>query len=66
MKPEIFTIDVNDPIKNAAKMMNTIGISCLLVVSEGLAVGIITERDIMKSLMFNIVNLPETPMRARN
>jgi signal transduction histidine kinase len=63
LKQEIFTIESNDPIKNAAKVMNNLGISCLIVTSEGLAVGIITERDIMKSIMFDIANIHELPVK---
>lgn len=62
LKSEIYTIDSNDSIINAAKTMNNLGISCLLVTCEGLAVGIITERDIMKSIMFDIPNIHERPV----
>jgi predicted transcriptional regulator len=57
LRPEVFTIESNDSIKNAAKVMNNLGISCLIVITDGLPVGIITERDIMKSIMFSIANL---------
>lgn len=63
LKPDIYTIDSEDPIKIAANMMNSFGISSLVVTSEGMAVGIITERDIMKSLMFSIPNLPELQVK---
>ncbi len=63
LRPEVFTIESNDPIKNAAKVMNNLGISCLIVIMDGLPVGIITERDIMKSIMFNIPNLQELPVK---
>ena len=33
------------------------------MITDGLLVGIITERDIMKSIMFNISNLQELPVK---
>lgn len=60
---EIYTIDAEDPIKNAANIMNNLGISCLIVTTNGLAVGIITERDFMKTIMFNIENIHDLPVK---
>ncbi|MBW1839937.1 MAG: CBS domain-containing protein [Deltaproteobacteria bacterium] len=58
----IKTIDADQPLKEAAKMMNNMGISSLIVVSEGAAVGIITERDMMRSIMLDLVNLHNVPV----
>ena len=62
--PSIKTIDSKQPLKNAAKVMNNMGISSLIVVSEGKAVGIITERDMMRSIMLDLVNLHKLPART--
>lgn len=51
---KIKTIDESQPMKEAAKMMNNMGISSLIVVNEGKAVGIITEQDMMRSLTLNL------------
>ena len=40
------------------------GISSLIVVKDGKAVGIITERDMMRSLMLDLVNLHKLPVRT--
>ena len=58
----IKTIDADLTLKVAAKMMNNMGISSLIVVSEGVAVGIITERDMMRSIMLDLVNLHKVPV----
>lgn len=62
--PRIKTIDSKQPLKTAAKMMNNMGISSLIVVSDGRAVGIITERDMMRSIMLDLVNLNKLPVRT--
>jgi CBS domain-containing protein len=62
--PRIRTIDERRPLKIAAKMMNNIGISSLIVVSNGKAVGIITERDMMRSIMLDLVNLHKIPVKT--
>ena len=61
---KIKTIEADQPLKQAAKMMNNMGISSLIVVQDGKAVGIITERDMMRSLMLNLVNLHKVSVRT--
>ena len=58
------TIESDQPLKEAAKVMNNMGISSLIVVKDGKAVGIITERDMMRSLMLDLVNLHKLPVRT--
>ncbi len=62
--PRIKTIESRQPLKTAAKMMNNLGISSLIVVSDEKAVGIITERDMMRSIMLDLVNLNKLPVRT--
>ena len=57
------TIDERQPLKIAARIMNNVGISSLIVVSKGRAVGIITERDMMRSIMLDLVNLHKVPVK---
>ncbi len=58
------TIESSQPLKNAARMMNNMGISSLVVTTEGKAVGIITERDMMRSIMLNLESLYKIPVRT--
>ncbi len=57
-------IESSQPLKNAARMMNNMGISSLIVTTDGVAVGIITERDMMRSIMLNLENLHKIPVRT--
>ena len=61
--PRLMTIDERQPLKIAARIMNNVGISSLIVVSKGRAVGIITERDMMRSIMLDLVNLHKVPVK---
>jgi CBS domain-containing protein len=58
------TIESSQPLKNAARLMNNMGISSLIVTTDGKAVGIITERDMMRSIMLNLENLHKIPVRT--
>ena len=58
------SIESSQPLKNAARMMNNMGISSLIVTTDGVAVGIITERDMMRSIMLNLENLHKIPVRT--
>ncbi len=61
---KIKTTGSGQPLKEAAKMMNNLGISSLIVIEDGKAVGIITERDMMRSLMLDLVNLHKISVRT--
>src|SRR5579863_7304657 len=45
MKKQIVSIDVSLTVKEAAKIMEDTGVSCLVVSKENIPIGIITERD---------------------
>ncbi len=51
MVKEVITLDENATAQEAAEIMNKFEIGCLIVVSRGKAVGILTERDILKRLV---------------
>jgi len=45
MKKQIVSIDVSLSVKEAAKIMDDAGVSCLVITKENVPVGILTERD---------------------
>jgi len=47
MARDVITVDHDYSVKYAARMMNYFGISCLVAVSEGEIVGILTEKDVL-------------------
>jgi len=51
MVKSIITIEAEDTIKKAAELMEKHDIGCLIVVSYGNPVGIITERDMLKKVV---------------
>jgi CBS domain-containing protein len=51
MTKEVVTIDVNKSVFEAAQLMTTKSLGCLIVVDKGLPVGIITERDIVRRIV---------------
>jgi len=51
MVKEVVTINIEKTAKDAADMMNRYEIGCLLVVKRGKAVGILTERDLLKRVI---------------
>jgi len=51
MVKEVVTINANASVREAAKIMNHHEIGCLIASSHGKAVGIITERDILKRVV---------------
>ena len=48
MVKEVITIDENMTVKEAADVMNKFEIGCLIAVGKGKAIGILTERDLLK------------------
>jgi CBS domain-containing protein len=68
MKKQIVSIDVTLTVKEAAKMMEDTGVSCLVVTKENVPVGIITERDFVtritsldkssSTLVQNVMSVP--------
>ncbi|MDH7563639.1 MAG: CBS domain-containing protein [Candidatus Bathyarchaeota archaeon] len=51
MIKEVVTIDEGATVKEAAEVMNKFEIGCLITVKKGKAVGIITERDLLKRVV---------------
>lgn len=51
MVTSIITIDADDSVKNAAELMEKHNIGCLIVVTYGNPVGIVTERDMLKKVL---------------
>jgi CBS domain-containing protein len=60
MTTEIITIDENASVKEAAEIMNLNEISCLIAARKGKAVGIITERDLLKRVIVEAKNPKKT------
>jgi CBS domain-containing protein len=51
MVKEVITIDENSTVKEAVDVMNKFEIGCLIAVRKGKAIGIITERDLLKRVL---------------
>jgi len=51
MVKSIITIEAEDTVKKAAELMEKHNIGCLIVVSYGNPIGIITERDMLKKVL---------------
>jgi CBS domain-containing protein len=48
MSENLATVDADQTVAEAAKMMSTHDISCVVVVANGAAVGVLTEKDLVK------------------
>ena len=57
---KVITIDPNATVKDAAKLMNRHEIGCLIAVIKGNALGIITERDLLKKIVEQTKNPEKT------
>ncbi|MCW3980611.1 MAG: CBS domain-containing protein [Candidatus Bathyarchaeota archaeon] len=51
MVKEVITVDERSTVKQAADIMNRFEIGCLIVTKDGKAVGIITERDLLRRVV---------------
>jgi len=51
MVKNVITVNPNATVKDATKLMNKHNIGCLIVVSKGKVVGIVTERDILRKIV---------------
>ena len=60
MTKEIITIDENATVKKAAEIMDKNEISCLIALRKGRAIGIITERDLLKRIIVEEKNPEKT------
>ena len=61
MVKEVITVDSNSTVKQAADIMNKFEIGCLIATKDGKAVGILTERDLLK----RIVSQAKSPRRTK-
>jgi CBS domain-containing protein len=63
MVREVITIDENATVKEAAEIMNKFEIGCLIAVRKGKAVGIITERDLLKRVVAEAKDVNKTRVK---
>jgi len=60
MVKKVITVDRDETVDKAVDKMNEYGIGCLIVVSDGIAVGILTERDLLKRVLAKAKDPKET------
>jgi CBS domain-containing protein len=63
MVREVITIDENSTVREAAEVMNKFEIGCLIAVRKGKAVGIITERDLLKRVVAEAKDVNKTRVK---
>lgn len=63
MVKEVITIDENSTVKEAAEVMNKFEIGCLIAVRNGKAMGIITERDLLKRVVAEAKDVTKTKVK---
>ncbi len=51
MVEDVITVDSDVPVMDAVKVMNANEIGCLVVTRRGKAIGILTERDLLKRMI---------------
>lgn len=61
MRKQVISIDASLKVKDAAKMMEDTGVSCLVVTEKNSPVGILTERDFVTNV--GLKKFPTTPVR---
>jgi CBS domain-containing protein len=73
MKGNVISIDSSMTVQDAAKMMDDASIGAIVVLENGIAIGIITERDIVrrivskgKPLSTNVKNAMSSPLIVIN
>jgi CBS domain-containing protein len=64
MTVEVITIDEKATVKEAADIMDKNEISCLIASRKGRAIGIITERDLLKRVIVEAKNPGKTKVKA--
>ena len=63
MVKEVITIDENSTVKESAEVMNKFEIGCLITVRKGKAMGIITERDLLKRVIADARDAAKTKVK---
>jgi len=60
MVTNLITIEADDTVKKAAELMDKHDIGCLIVVSCGNPIGIVTERDMLQRIMLQKRDIAKT------
>lgn len=60
MNRDVVTIDVNSTVREAANVMGKMGIGCLIALRRNKAVGILTERDMLKRVVAEAKDVEKT------
>ena len=63
MVEDVITVDSDAPVTEAVGLMNKHEIGCLIVVRRGKAVGIVTERDLLKRVLAESRDPKKTKVR---
>jgi CBS domain-containing protein len=63
MVKEVITINEDSTVKEAAEVMNKFEIGCLIAVEKGKAMGIITERDLLKRVVAKAKDATKTKVK---
>jgi CBS domain-containing protein len=63
MVREVITLDEGSTVKEAAEIMNKFEIGCLIAVKKGKAMGIVTERDLLKRVVAEARNAKKTRVK---
>jgi CBS domain-containing protein len=63
MVKDVMTIDENSTVKEAAEVMNKFEIGCLIAIRKGKAMGIITERDLLKRVVADARDATKTKVK---
>ena len=62
MKTAVISIDSSLTVRDAAKMMDDAGVGCVVVMENGVATGILTERDFVRKIAAHEKSL-STPVK---
>ncbi|MCX8177554.1 MAG: CBS domain-containing protein [Candidatus Bathyarchaeota archaeon] len=57
---DVVTIDANSTVREAANVMSKMVIGCLIVIRRNKAVGILTERDVLKRVVAEVKDAEKT------
>ena len=60
MVNKVRTVDPNIAVNDAARLMNKYEIGCLIAIKQGKAVGIVTERDLLRKIVEQGMNPTKT------
>lgn len=63
MVEDVITVDSDEPVIKAVKLMNANEIGCLVVTRRGKPIGIITERDLLKRIIAKMRDPTKTTVR---